>query len=135
MSIVWLNTEIVTAINLRQLAEHGGGAGLREAGLLDSALQRPINKAQYGEPHLGDLAAAYAYGIARNHPFIDGNKRTALVASFTFLYLNGYLVNTTQVENVRVFLELASGTLSEDQLSGWFKSNLKNCNLHRTGGA
>ena len=125
MSIVWLNTEIVTAINLRQLAEHGGGAGLREAGLLDSALQRPINKAQYGEPHLGDLAAAYAYGIARNHPFIDGNKRTALVASFTFLYLNGYLVNTTQVQNVRVFLELASGTLSEDQLSGWFKSNLK----------
>ena len=125
MTIVWLNTEIVTAIHLRQLAEHGGGAGLRDAGLLDSALQRPINKAQYGEPSLGDLAAAYAYGIARNHPFIDGNKRTALVASFTFLYLNGCLVDTTQVENVRVFLELASGTLSEDQLSGWFKSNLK----------
>ena len=125
MSIVWLNTEIVTAMHLRQLAEHGGGAGLRDAGLLDSARRRPINKAQYGEPNLGDLAAAYAYDIARNHPFIDGNKRTALVASFTFLYLNGYLVNTTQVENVRVFLELASGTLSEDQLSGWFKSNLK----------
>ena len=125
MTIVWLNTEIVTAIHLRQLAEHGGGVGLRGAGLLDPAIQRPINKAQYGEPNLGDLAAAYAYGIARNHPFIDGNKRTALVASFTFLYLNGYRVNTTQVENLQVFLALASGTLPEDQLSGWFKSNLQ----------
>ena len=125
MTILWLNNEIVTAMHLRQLAEHGGGAGLRDAGLLDSALQRPVNKAQYGEPNLSDIAAAYALGIARNHPFIDGNKRTALVASFTFLYLNGYRVNTTQVENVRVFLDLASGSLSEETLAAWFKSNLQ----------
>ena len=125
MTIVWLNNGIVTAMHLRQLAEHGGGVGLRDAGLLDSALQRPVNKAQYGEPDLSELAAAYAYGIARNHPFIDGNKRTALVASFTFLYLNGYRVNTTQIENVRVFLELAAGSLSEENLASWFRSNLQ----------
>ena len=125
MTILWLNNEIVTAMHLRQLAEHGGGAGLRDAGLLDSALQRPVNKAQYGEPNLSDIAAAYALGIARNHPFIDGNKRTALVASFTFLYLNGYRVNTTQIENVRVFLELAAGSLSEENLASWFRSNLQ----------
>lgn len=124
MPIVWLNTELVSAIHLRQLSEHGGGAGLRDAGLLESAVQRPINKSQYKKPDLSDLAASYAFGIARNHPFIDGNKRTALVASFTFLYLNGYRVNTTQVENVRVFLALASGTLSEVQLAAWFKTNM-----------
>jgi death on curing protein len=124
MPVVWLNTELVSAIHLRQLSEHGGGAGLRDTGLLESAVQRPINKSQYETPDLSDLAASYAFGIARNHPFIDGNKRTALVASFTFLYLNGYRVNTTQVENVRVFLALASGTLSESQLGEWFKSNI-----------
>lgn len=124
MPIVWLNTELVSAMHLRQLSEHGGGAGLRDAGLLESAVQRPINKAQYETPDLSDLAASYAFGIARNHPFIDGNKRTALVASFTFLYLNGCRVNTTQVENVRVFLALASGTLSEVQLAAWFKTNM-----------
>jgi death on curing protein len=124
MPIVWLNTELVSAMHLRQLSEHGGGAGLRDVGLLESAVQRPINKSQYETPDLSELAASYAFGIARNHPFIDGNKRTALVASFTFLYLNGYRVNTTQVENVRVFLALASGTLSESQLAEWFKSNI-----------
>ena len=124
MTTIWLNTELVSAMHLRQLSEHGGGAGLRDAGLLESAVQRPINKSQYGEPDLSDLAASYAYGIARNHPFIDGNKRTALVASFTFLYLNGFRVNTTQVENVRVFLALASGNLTEDALAVWFRSNV-----------
>ena len=125
MTIVWLNTELVTAMHLRQLSEHGGGVGLRDADLLESALQHPLSKAQYGVPDLSDLAASYAFGIARNHPFIDGNKRTALVASFTFLYLNGNRVNTSQVENVRVFLELASGSLSEDNLAEWFRANLQ----------
>ena len=124
MPIIWLNAELVSAMHLRQLSEHGGGAGLRDEGLLESAVQRPINKSQYGEPDFSDLAASYAYGIARNHPFIDGNKRTALVASFTFLYLNGFSVNTTQVENVRVFLALASGNLTEDDLAVWFRSNV-----------
>ena len=125
MDFIWLTQELVSAFHMRQLAEHGGGAGLRDAGLLDSALQRPQNKMIYGEPDISELAAAYAYGIARNHPFIDGNKRTALVASFSFLYLNGYKVATSQIENVRVFLSLASGTLMEDELAAWFRKNIK----------
>jgi death on curing protein len=124
MEYIWLTQELVSAFHMRQLAEHGGGAGLRDSGLLDSALQRPQNKMMYGEPDIATLGAAYAYGIARNHPFIDGNKRTALVASFSFLYLNGYKVTTSQAENVTVFLSLASGTLSEDELAGWFRKNL-----------
>ena len=125
MDFIWLTQELVSAFHMRQLAEHGGGAGLRDAGLLDSALQRPQNKMIYGEPDISELAAAYAYGIARNHPFIDGNKRTALVASFSFLYLNGYKVATSQIENVGVFLSLASGTLTEDELAAWFRKNIK----------
>ncbi|MDE2384684.1 MAG: type II toxin-antitoxin system death-on-curing family toxin [Alphaproteobacteria bacterium] len=80
-----------------------------------------LNKAAYGTADLAELAAAYAFGIARNHPFVDGNKRTALVASFTFLYLNGYAMHSTQVENVRTFLALASGDLLEDKLANWFR--------------
>ena len=125
MKPIWLSTELVQAMHLRQLSEHGGGAGIRDLGLLDSALQRPLNKAAYGEVELADLAAAYAYGIARNHPFIDGNKRTALVASFTFLYLNGCVMNSSQIENVQTFLALAAGTLSEDQLAAWFKQHVR----------
>ena len=107
----------------RQLAEHGGGEGVRDAGLLESALQRPVNKFAYGEPDLFDLAAAYAYGIARNHPFVDGNKRTALVASFTFLKLNGLRMTSTQAENVAVFLALAAGELDEDALAAWLREH------------
>ena len=89
--IVWLLEETLTAIHHRQIAEHGGGEGLRDEGLLASALARPQNLLAYAEspPDLASLAAAYAYGIARNHPFVDGNKRTALVATRTFLILNG----------------------------------------------
>jgi death on curing protein len=124
MEFIWLTQELVSAFHMRQLAEHGGGAGLRDSGLLDSALQRPQNKMIYGKPDIAELAAAYAYGIARNFPFIDGNKRTALVASFSFLYLNGYKVTASQAENVIVFLALAAGTLAEDQLAAWFRKNL-----------
>ncbi len=124
MKFIWLTQEQVSAFHLRQLAEHGGGAGVRDLGLLDSAMQRPKDKINYGQPDISDLAAAYAYGIARNHPFIDGNKRTALVASFTFLFLNGYKVTTSQAENVSIFLSLAAGTLTEDELAAWFRANL-----------
>lgn len=110
----------------RQLAEHGGGEGIRDAGLLDSALQRPLNKFAYGEPDLSDLAAAYAYGIARNHPFVDGNKRTALVASLTFLELNGSKTTSTQAENVAVFLALAASELDEDALAAWLREHAEN---------
>ena len=116
---------MILAMHLRQLAEHGGGEGVRDGGLLDSALLRAANKLAYGEPDICDLAAAYAFGIARNHPFIDGNKRTALVASFTFLYVNGFAVTSAQEENVRTFLKLAAGDLTEDDLAAWFRKYAK----------
>jgi death-on-curing protein len=120
---VWIPREMIVAMHLRQLAEHGGGEGIRDEGLLDSALQRPVNKLAYGEPDLFELAAAYAYGIARNHPFIDGNKRTALVASFTFLYVNGFRMTSSQEENAARFISLAAGEMSEEDLPAWFRKN------------
>ena len=123
MEPIWIPREMVRAMHLRQLAEHGGGEGVRDNGLLDSALQRPQNKLAYGSPDLADLAAAYAYGIARNHPFIDGNKRMALVTSFTFLFVNGLKVTASQEQNVMEFLALAEGTLDEDALADWFRQN------------
>ena len=107
----------------RQLAEHGGGEGIRDAGLLGSALQRPLNKFAYGDPDLSDLAAAYAYGIARNHPFVDGNKRTALVACRTFLLINGYDIAASGEEKYKTFLTLASGDLDEDALATWLRDH------------
>jgi death on curing protein len=121
----WLLKGAVLAMHARQLAEHGGGQGIRDEGLLDSALQRPISKVDYGDPDIADLAAAYAYGIAKNHPFIDGNKRTALVASRAFLFRNGYQVVATDEDKLRTFLALASGEITEDALAAWFRSNLK----------
>ncbi|MGH6820156.1 MAG: type II toxin-antitoxin system death-on-curing family toxin [Methylocella sp.] len=121
---VWIPRDMVLAMHLRQLAEHGGGQGVRDEGLLDSALQRPINKLAYGSPDLAELAAAYAYGIARNHPFVDGNKRTALVTSFTFLYINGHRVTTSQEQNAKQFLALAEGSLTEERLAEWFRQNI-----------
>lgn len=122
---VWIPREMVLAMHLRQLAEHGGSQGIRDEGLLESALQRPANKLSYGTPDLAELAAAYAYGIARNHPFIDGNKRTALVTSFTFLYVNGLRMTTNQEQNAKQFLALAEGTVEEHQLAEWFRHNTK----------
>jgi death on curing protein len=121
-NIKWLPKGAVLAMHARQLAEHGGGTGIRDEGLLESALQRPQNKFEYEQPDIADLAAAYAYGIARNHPFVDGNKRTALVASRTFLLLNGYQITASKEERVRTFLALASGTLSEPDLAEWFRT-------------
>jgi death on curing protein len=123
--IVFLNRELALAFHERQLAEHGGGAGIRDEGLLDSALARPEMKANYGETDLATLAAAYAYGIARNHPFIDGNKRTAFVASEVFLRLNGKRLDIDHAEAVIMFLKLAAGELSEDMLAAWFRMHLK----------
>ena len=119
----WLPKGAVLAMHLRQIAEHGGGEGVRDEGMLESALERPRNKYAYGEPDIFDLAAAYAYGIARNHPFVDGNKRTALVASRTFLLVNGYQINAGKEDRLRTFLALAAGELGEEELAVWFRKH------------
>jgi death-on-curing protein len=125
--IVWLFEETVRAIHSRQIAEHGGRPGLRDEGLLLSALARPQNLSAYGDPapDLAALAAAYAYGIAHNHPFIDGNKRVALVAARTFLLINGADLEASQEEKYVTFLRLAEGGLSEDELAGWIRGRMK----------
>jgi death-on-curing protein len=106
-----------------QLAEHGGGAGVRDPGLLESALARPLNLVAYGEPSLPRLAASYAFGIARNHPFVDGNKRTAAVAAELFLGLNGLDLTADDVDLVRIFLALAAGEMNEEELAAWIDRN------------
>ena len=121
---VWIATEVALAAHAEQLTEHGGGDGIRDAGRLDSAMARPRNLADYGEPDVADLAAAYAYGIARNHPFVDGNKRTAAVISETFLMLNGQALQATDAQLVVAFVALAAGELSEDELADWFRQHL-----------
>ena len=125
--IVWLLEETLTAIHHRQIAEHGGSEGLRDEGLLLSALVRSQNLLAYGEPapDLASLAAAYAYGIARNHPFVDGNKRTALVAARTFLILNAVDLEATQDDKVLTFLNLAEGTISEEELADWIRKRIR----------
>ena len=121
---IWVATRVAIEAHREQLIEHGGGQGVRDAGLLDSAMARPQNLAAYGEPGAAALAAAYAYGIARNHPFVDGNKRTASVVSETFLVLNGCQLNATDAEFVVAFLALAAGELSEEELTDWFDAHI-----------
>jgi death-on-curing protein len=120
----WVALEVATTAHAEQLAEHGGGEGVRDLALLDSAMARPRNLAAYGKPDAAALAAAYAYGIARNHPFVDGNKRAAAVVSETFLALNGYRLAASDAELVVAFLALAAGELSEEELTGWFAARV-----------
>jgi len=120
---VWLSRELILAIHDEQLAEHGGLPGLREPGLLDSALARPLNRAGYGEPDVAELAAVYALGIARNHPFIDGNKRTAFVALELFLRLNGCFFTVGDAEAVVMMLAMASGELPDGEFIVWVRLN------------
>jgi death on curing protein len=121
---IWVALEVAIAAHAEQLAEHGGGDGVRDHGLLESAMARPQNLAQYGEPDLAELAAAYAFGIARNHPFVDGNKRTAVVVSETFVVLNGGSLAASDAELVVAFLSLAAGELSEGEITDWFREHL-----------
>jgi death on curing protein len=121
---IWVATDVALAAHREQLAEHGGGEGVRDERLLDSAMARAPNLAAYGEPDAAALAATYAFGIARNHPFVDGNKRTAAVVSETFLVLNGYALEASDAELVVAFLALASGDLSEEELADWFRTRL-----------
>lgn len=122
--IVWVVREWAEAVHDRQLAEHGGGTGIRDVGLLESALARPQNQFHYGEPELAAMAAAYAFGIARNHPFIDGNKRTAWVAARLFLRLNEAELTFDKAEATVMMQQLAAGELSEEEVAGWFRERL-----------
>jgi death-on-curing protein len=106
-----------------QLAEHGGASGVRDAGLLESALARPLNRHAYGETDLFTLAAAYTFGIARNHPFVDGNKRTAFLAAFIFLRINGLHLVADEISAVASMLEVAAGKMSEAEFAGWLREN------------
>jgi death-on-curing protein len=121
----WLLIDRVLAIHRRQIAEHGGAAGVRDMGLLESALARAQNIHLY-EPKadIALLAAAYAFGIAKNHPFTDGNKRTAYVVMETFLIRNGFELHAPMPEKYVTFLGLAEGTLSEDELAGWLRERI-----------
>ena len=122
----WVSKRSVLALHQRQIAEFGGLNGIRDGGLLDSALGRAQNKLYYGETNdMAALAAAYAYGLATNHPFLDGNKRTALVVSFLFLAKNGWGLMSTEAENYDVIYRLAAGELAEEDLAAWFRAHMK----------
>lgn len=121
---VWIATEVAEAAHAEQLVEHGGPAGLRDPGALDSAVMPPRNLALYGAPDIATLAAAYGFGIARNHPFVDGNKRTAAVVMETFLVLNGHALGASDAELVVAVQALAAGDLSEDELADWLRAHL-----------
>lgn len=120
---VWLHREIILAVHEHQLAEHGGAAGLRDQGLLESALARPENLVAYGKPDSADLAAAYGYGLSRNHAFIDGNKRTGFVATELFLELNGYALAADDVECVVTMLAVAAGEITEAEFAAWIRDH------------
>jgi death on curing protein len=120
---VWLTRQIIIAIHDEQLAIHGGASGLRDAGMLESALDRPKNKWSYENVEIAELAAAYAFGIARNHPFVDGNKRTSLLALYTFLGVNGVDFDVPEAEAATMILSLAAGEVSEESLTRWIRDN------------
>jgi len=117
----WIERSVILAAHEEQLAEHGGSSGIRDAGLLDSALSRLLNRAAHGKPDVAELAAAYAYGLATNHPFVDGNKRIAFVALELFLALNGYQLAADDAECVMSLLAVAAGAMKEDALADWIR--------------
>ena len=122
---VWLSRQTILAVHDEQLAEHGGAVGVRDEGLLESALARPLNRASYGDPDMAELAALYAIAIARNHPFVDGNKRTAYVALESFLELNGCEFPVSDRDAVIATLALASSAMSDDEFTAWVRNNTR----------
>ena len=119
----WLTVTMIVAIHDEQLAIHGGLSGMRDFGMLESALDRPRNKWAYKSAELPALAAAYGYGIAKNHPFADGNKRTSLLAIYTFLGINGIDFIVPEAEAAAMIFALAAGEVSEESLTRWIKDN------------
>jgi death on curing protein len=122
---VWIIKAVALSLHEEQLAEHGGPSGLRDEGLLDSALDRPKNQFSYGNPDIYDLAAAYAYGIAKNHPFLDGNKRTSFVVCETFLNLNDCNLKATDEQALLLWMAVAEGSVTEAELAQWLRTNSK----------
>lgn len=118
---IWVKESVVIAIHSRQLAEHGGIDGIRDKGLLESALFRPKNKFCYENPSIFELAAAYGYGIVKNHPFMDGNKRTSYIVTRTFLKLNSYDIQASEMKKYDMWIALASNQINEDELSAWIE--------------
>jgi len=120
---VWVRRDVVLAVQEMLLAEHGGAAGLRDEGMLDSALSRPENLFAYGKPTVFELAAAYAFGLAKNHPFIDGNKRIGFATCIIFLELNGYVFTASEVDAVLKTLALAASEMTESAYAIWIQAN------------
>jgi death-on-curing protein len=120
----WVSHRAALTAHAEQIAEHGGGAGIRDMGLFESAMALPQQLEAYGEPDAAALAAAYAFGLARNHPFVDGNKRTANVVSLLFLLKNGWRVQADDADMTVAFIALAAGELSEDELADWFRQRV-----------
>lgn len=122
---IWLSAQVLLAAHDEQLAEHGGASGIRDHSLFESTLARPQNLAAYETPDAAALAAAYAFGLAKNHPFVDGNKRIALIALESFLVLNGFELVADDVQCVMTILSLASGELDEGQLAEWIRTHMR----------
>lgn len=121
MTFEWLSREVIEAIHDEQLRQHGGLHGIKDENALEAAIARPLNKASYGEPDPFDLAAAYLYGIARNHPFSDGNKRTAFLAAYVFLDVNGFVVTADNALVYQFVMDVAAGAVSEENAARWFR--------------
>lgn len=121
----WVSRQVLMLLHDEGLVEHGGAPGLRDEGLFDSALARPLNLAAYGEPDVASLAAAYGVGLAKNHPFVDGNKRVAFLAVGLFLAINGYRLTASQVDATLTVLAVAAGELSEDAFAAWIRDHMQ----------
>lgn len=120
-----VNRQVLLLLHDESLAEHGGTSGLRDEGLLDSALARPLNLALYTEPDVASLAASYGVGLAKNHPFVDGNKRTAFLAVGMFLSVNGYRLHASQADATLTVLSVAAGELEEAAFAAWIRAHIK----------
>jgi death-on-curing protein len=120
----WIDRRLLVLLHDESLAMHGGASGLRDAGLLDSALARPLNLVAGGDPDLAELAASYAFGLAQNHPFVDGNKRAAFLAAGLFLGLNGYRLTASQAEATVAVFGLASGEIDEPTFAAWLRGRV-----------
>lgn len=125
MSWIWIDRRALELLHGESLREHGGAPGLRDEGLLESALARPPNLAHYGQPDAFDLAASYGVGLAKNHPFVDGNKRAAFLSIGLFMFLNGWRLTATQAEATLTMLSVAAGDIDEAALALWLREHSK----------